>query len=120
MAKREEDLAKEGLKDLLADIINESMGIKATELAAHERLTPKLKEIKEAGICLVDLLSELRDEGRIVEVEYILPDYSYRLKSFYLPSGTKINMGFLDIHQMEDVNNCSGDMGHLPSCGGNC
>lgn len=37
-----------------------------------------------------DYLDELVREGRLVEIEYVLPDMPERVKSVYFPAGTKV------------------------------
>ena len=39
---------------------------------------------------VIELLDELIGEGRLVEVEYVLPAMSYRVKSLLFPAGTEI------------------------------
>jgi hypothetical protein len=42
---------------------------------------------------LSDILDKLIASNEIIEIEYILPDMDYRIKSFYLPKGTKFKFG---------------------------
>lgn len=39
---------------------------------------------------IVDLINNLIKENKIVEIEYIVPDMNYRIKSILLPANTKI------------------------------
>lgn len=48
--------------------------------------------VHKDGFNVIDLIDEMVKAGDLVEVEYILPTMNYRVKSFLLPKGTKINM----------------------------
>lgn len=68
--------------EIVEKIVNNRNGIKATELAALS----DVRDVKD----LVQTIECLVQNGRIVEVEYVLPNISYRIKSFLLPKGTQI------------------------------
>jgi hypothetical protein len=72
-------------KQFLVDKIISLQGCKATQLAADEEVVTKLSM---NDIDVPDLLDELVKEGRIIEIEYVLPEMTWRVKSFYLPPGT--------------------------------
>ena len=72
----------------IVDVVSEVQGCKATELIAHERILSLVAE----GHKVVEMIAELCDEGELVEVEYVVPNISYRIKSFLLPKGTQISI----------------------------
>jgi hypothetical protein len=85
-------ITKDELKQKIVDIITEVQGCKATELST--KLTIDVLNALEIHD-LPTVLAELLHERRLVEVEYVLPNLSFRAKSFLLPAGVevKINTG---------------------------
>ena len=79
----------ESVETAIINIVNETQGLKATELAVKlvERLIAK---DSMQPFDLPQLLEDLVKKHLIVEVEYIVPQVSYRTKSFLLPAGTKV------------------------------
>jgi len=73
----------EELKDLICRVVTEKQGIKATALAAVKDFLPYHKEFDIPAVT-----DQLIEEKRLLEIEYILPRMSYRIKSFLLPAGT--------------------------------
>ena len=88
------DMTKEELKLLIVKTINESTGIKAMELIPEIFRVAK-ESSKSVNEDILGCLEELVLENRIMEIEYVLPQMSYRIKSIYFPIGTtiKINNG---------------------------
>jgi len=78
-------MTREEAKDLIIQVVIDKQGAKATVLAAEEQLL-------NLGHDFPDLVEELVEEKRLVEVEYILPDMNYRCKSFLLPKGTRVRV----------------------------
>jgi hypothetical protein len=78
---------KEEVKTFLVEKIVGLQGIKATELFSLPEVAVDLREFN-----IIDLMDELIGEGRIVEIEYALPEMNWRLKSFYLPAGTRVKI----------------------------
>lgn len=81
----------ESIRKLIIATVEESNGIKATELA-----TKVASQIYESGSALKDFelpdfLEELVKSGDIAEVEAELPN-DFRIRSFYFPKGTKITL----------------------------
>ena len=74
---------KQLFKEAIIEAVTRLQGCKATELAAEHNLIG----VKN----LPQLLAELVKEGKILEVEYVLPNMKYRIKSFLLPAGTKVD-----------------------------
>lgn len=54
----------------------------------NEVITEVAEFIRHENICV--LLEELVAEGELVEIEYCSPEHPYRIKSFYLPKGSKV------------------------------
>jgi hypothetical protein len=59
-------------------------GVKAVALVSE----PEMAVIDNLPQTLEDLVKD----GQLVEVEYVLPNMSWRAKSFYLPAGTKVRV----------------------------
>jgi len=72
--------------DRIVEYVNDMQGCKATELAA------RAANLGLTGRTAVDAIDDLVLSGRLVEVEYTLPDMPDRVKSFLLPGGTQVRM----------------------------
>lgn len=83
------------IKDFVVQLVADLQGCKATELAVElvSRLHAQGKSFEGD---LPELLQALIQEGRILEVEYIVPTSNHKIKSFLLPAHTKIKFGELD------------------------
>lgn len=76
-------------KDLLVRLVTEMQGCKVMELVARPELyfeNPRLDWSDLIEVCVT--------EGRIIEVEYVLPEGggAGKIKSFLLPANTYINI----------------------------
>ena len=80
-------MSNEDAKVLLLDKIVGLQGIKATQLVALPEIAVPLQDFD-----IPNLLDELVQEGKIIEIEYKLPEMDWRVKSFYLPAGTEIRI----------------------------
>lgn len=82
------DIDKYRLKDIIRDIVINQGSIKNVSLALKvlEKTTPNYFETDDYHKAIEELVTQ----GDIVEVEYILSDADYRIKSVYFPRGTKI------------------------------
>lgn len=80
-------MTKDEAKAALLDKIVGLQGIKVTQLASEPEIVMGLQ-----GFDIPDLLDEMVQEGKIMEIEYVLPDMQWRCKSFYLPVGTKVRV----------------------------
>lgn len=78
-------LTKQQTKDLIVQLVVERQGCRATELCAE-------KDLVLGELDLSDLIEELVAEGQLVEIECVLPQMSYRIKSFLFPKGTQIEV----------------------------
>jgi hypothetical protein len=76
-------MTRDEVKDLIVQVVTDIQGAKTVELVADERLT---------AFVSFELLEELVAEGRLVEVEYVLPERDWQCKSFYLPKGTDVRV----------------------------
>ena len=77
-------MVKKKLKEEIANIVRELQGCKAVPLATHPKLARIFGDYHPGTI-----FDEMVKEGMLVEVQYELPNMSYRTKCFYLPGGTK-------------------------------
>jgi hypothetical protein len=78
-------VTKDEIKQLIVERVSEKAGLKAVHLASEEDIVLACKDLP--SIC-----EELVEEGRLVEVEYVLPEMDWRIKSFYLPAGTVVRV----------------------------
>lgn len=84
---RDEQFKLQQIEAIILKAINDSTGIKATELILRviRELMPKDLNVGE----FEELLTSLVDKGEIVELEYTVPKLDYRVKSIYFPKGTE-------------------------------
>ncbi len=82
-------LYRQDVKELLVRRISEKQGCKGAEVLA---LSEAAAVMSRHRCDIVELLEELVQEGRLVEVEYALPSMDYKPKKFYLPSGSRIRV----------------------------
>jgi len=75
----------EELKNKVLEIVTENNGCKLMELVVD------CINLKDAA-CLSEAVEELVKEGRLIEIEYCVPNMSYRTKSFLLPANTEITI----------------------------
>lgn len=88
-------------------------GIKAVELAAlvaraqaedidiytetrEFEVSRQIPVKKYSQAPFLNVVNDLIGSGDIVELEYVLPHMDYRVKSFYMPRGTNLNVVRLD------------------------
>jgi len=81
------------VKELIVRKVNSLNGVKATALAGDpeviEACLAAERDMHE-DVELVHLIDELIQDGELVEVEYILPDMQYRVKSLLLPKKAEV------------------------------
>jgi len=75
------------------DIINDSTGLKITELTT--KVTMGIHEDTEfnpkpTGDEIIETINRLIQMGQIIEIDYTVPSMDWRIKSFLLPKGSKI------------------------------
>ncbi len=75
-------MTRDDVKDVLVQAIVNAAGIKGTALVSRPEVISVLRFLDSD---LPDMLEELVEEKRIVEVEYTLPPDHIQVKSFYLP-----------------------------------
>ncbi len=85
-------LTPEALAGLLVGLVEGTTGIKGVDLVAalavrcvDEGFAIPTEEVGDA-------LARLVADGRLVEVEYAVPEMPKRAKSFYLPAGTRVRL----------------------------
>lgn len=86
-------MVNDKVKKILINLVDENPGVKATTLIT--KATAKYYEEKEEGDTPSDVLESLNflvDQKQLVEIEYVLPTMSYRVKSLYFPKGTKVRV----------------------------
>jgi len=78
------------LKEAILLTVNSQQGIKGVELVLNVMAIINPMKFKEKDYIFE--LAELVSVGEIVEMEYILPQMDYRIKSIYFPKGTKFHV----------------------------
>jgi hypothetical protein len=93
-------MTKEEYQSLIVQIVGN--GIKAVDLAT--RLAVQLSEnnIDVPYDVWTDGLVPLITSGELIEIEYVVPDVDYRIKSFLLPKGTQIYLKKKDLYDWSD------------------
>lgn len=76
------------LQERAIELVTVRQGMKGVDLAAT--LATEFMDINSETI--LDQIDDLVNEGWLVEIEYILPLTEYRVKLFYLPKNTSINI----------------------------
>ena len=87
-------MTREEAKNLIVETVKSIQGCKATELPVQLLSDNQLKIDEEWFRQIPELIEELIDEQKLVEVAYSLPDMRYRSKSFLLPAGTEITNAY--------------------------
>jgi hypothetical protein len=84
------------VRQLILTTVTNKPGIKATELVVEVMmlLSESGSTLPErgSGEGIVNTLNDLVSEQEVVEVEYVLPTMTYRVKSLYFPKGTKVKL----------------------------
>lgn len=88
-------ISKEILSLVVLNIVNDSTGVKATELVAsvvekvlRDESAKTEREYRIDFDMIAPVIHELVTKGEILEVEYVVPNMNYRIKSMYFPKGT--------------------------------
>jgi len=84
-------MTRDEAKTLVLSKVEEIQGCKATVLAVTIASTSEQME-SLLPYPLPELIEELIEEGRLIEIEYALPTMSYRIKSFLLPEGSLVRI----------------------------
>lgn len=78
------------LKDLILNEVSCCGGLKITELIS--RVSIKLKEQHQEVGNISDQIAKLVCEDELIEIEYVLPNFKHKIKSFLLPAGSQVSM----------------------------
>lgn len=81
------------LRAQIVNIVVEAQGLKWTDLVV--KATKVLVETNPQDfrhINVNDVITSLIEDGELIEIEYVLPALSYRVKSFILPAGTIVEV----------------------------
>ena len=76
------------LEQEIIETVVEMQGGKATEIIANLPETC----FDNGADDIIQTIDHLVQTGHLVEVEYVLPQMDYRIKSFYLPANTKVTI----------------------------
>jgi len=74
------------VKQKIMDYLRRTQGVKAVELASSPEIVLAL-ENESFG----EVVEELVADHEIVEIEYVVSNIPYRLKSFFLPGGSVVH-----------------------------
>jgi hypothetical protein len=83
-----EEKNKESMKKVILRLINESTGIKQTELVLELDKRSLLKGKNEDNN-MISIFEEIEKEKEVCVLQYVVPQMSYRQKTIYFPKGTK-------------------------------
>jgi hypothetical protein len=85
-------MTKQEFQDLIITVINDNNGGKGTEIATlvGVSLTDKNLAAELEYDIWEDGFTPLIEQGKIIEIEYVLPNMPHRIKSFFLPADTEI------------------------------
>jgi hypothetical protein len=85
------------VRDIILRMVSSHQGIKGVDLALKVmgEVNPVVFSIEEYW----EELHSLIDCKEIVEVIYILPNMTYRVKSMYFPKGTEVYGNYLDFSE---------------------
>lgn len=86
-------MTREEFEKIIIETVERLNGCKATELAARVTEEVFKRGEQQLPFDFVEILQKIIDRGDLEEVEYILPNLSFRTKSFVLPKGTQIFLG---------------------------
>jgi hypothetical protein len=87
-ARKDTKGMQEELRKAIVDCINQNHGIKAVKLAMNVMsvINPQRFHAEDYHKEIDSLVAD----GEIIELEYMVPEIEYRIKSIYFPKGTKI------------------------------
>ena len=85
MTKLDRDLS---CSDQIIETVISMQGGKATEIIAN---LPKIC-FNDDIVDIVQVIDYLVRTEQLIEVEYVLPQMDYRIKSFLLPANTKVTL----------------------------
>jgi len=80
------EMKKTDVKNIITYVVTKLQGCKGTELVCQ----PEFISVYKAGFDLVEIIEEMIKENELIEIEYTIPQLDYRVKSFYLPKGSKL------------------------------
>lgn len=80
-------MTRDELKQAIVEEVNQLRSCKTIEL-----VTALVESLSEwcGEHDLLDVIDEMIISGQLVEVQYVLPDMDYRVKSILFPGGTEI------------------------------
>jgi ribosome biogenesis SPOUT family RNA methylase Rps3 len=80
------------MKEKILKLISENPGIKGVELAIKTITSIAEKGLPINNLDFVNELEKLVHAGDIIELEYILPQMDYKIKSMFFPKGTEFRI----------------------------
>lgn len=89
MDKIQQDTPEISLRNIILRLIEANQGLKAVELVC--KVMGVVNPLMFDGLEYQREIDRLIQEGEILEVEYILPQLNYRVKSMYFPKGTEFH-----------------------------
>jgi hypothetical protein len=79
-------------EEVVEDAVKQRPGIHGPYLAGEAITRMHDEKLDLPEIDFANLLEEMVKQKRLIEVEYVLPDMDYRIKSLYFPVGTEIRV----------------------------
>lgn len=86
-------MTKDEQHQLIIELVSNKPGIKGTELVTEVVSAYYKSELVSptgSDETTIESINHLVKKGELVEVEYVLPTMTYRVKSLYFPKGTEI------------------------------
>lgn len=80
------DEVRKSISDLVLEIVNARGSVKIVDLTLS--VINKLHPIDFTGEEFINILDELVEKGEILELEYVVPNMNYRVKSILFPKDT--------------------------------
>lgn len=93
---------EEQVRQTIIAIVQKQPGIRGTELCIHDNIVNDAAcGFFKEGVDVVDIMNQMVVDGHLVELEYVLAETNYRIKSMYFPQGTNVQVETIDPNVVE-------------------
>ena len=89
MDEIQQDTTEVSLRKVILVLVNANQGLKAVELVC--KVMGVINPLMFREMDYNSELEKLVKEGELVQIEYVLPQLNYRVKTIYFPKGTVIH-----------------------------
>lgn len=94
---------RDTIKETILNIVKGSNGCKMIELASNVSLYNELRLANLETTDITKIIDEMICSNLLIEIEFVLPDMDYRVKSFLVPGDTEIRIRDSKLVQTELV-----------------